>query len=226
MKTIPHPVRAAAGVLLAVGFLTATAPANILLNPGFESGVDGRVTEWQWFDNAWQASDVVHSGTSALKVYGNWQWAWNAAGAFQTAPTQPGDTWDLTGYGLNYSVDPLVGQNFGLLKIVWFDASNSALQPLPGPGALFGDNPGIESAFINSSTPTDEWQFLSASGVAPPNAASVQFLVLFLQPNWESGAAWFDDISATVTPIPEPSSLALLGLGLLSLPFATRRLRR
>jgi hypothetical protein len=224
MKTILKRARPVFGLMAAVALATSTH-ANVLLNPSFESAVGNRVTDWTWFDNAWQSSANARTGGYSLQLYGNWQWAWNAAGAFQSQPTVPGDTWDFTGYGLNYSADPLLGQNFGLLKIVWFDSGNNALQPLPGQGALFGANPGIESAFINSSTPTDQWHFLSASGVAPEGAASVQLLVLFLQPNFESGAAWFDDISAVLTPIPEPSSMALLGLGLLSLPLLRRRLR-
>jgi hypothetical protein len=58
----------------------------------------------------------------------------------------------------------------------------------------------------------DQWQFLQASGTAPAGTVGVQVLALFLQPNFEGGSAWFDDLSVT----PEPSSLALLGMALVA----------
>ncbi|MCU0789416.1 MAG: LamG domain-containing protein [Verrucomicrobia bacterium] len=192
-------------LVAALALHAANSQAGLLANPGFESGAGERVSDWTWFGNAWQSTNHVRSGTYSLKLYGNWSGPWNASGASQTLPARPGQRWTLSGYGLNASDDALAGQNYALMKIVWFGGPNGTgeeLQPLPGPGALTGDNPGIESALLTNGTPTDVWQFLSASGVAPPGTMSVQLLGgLFLQPATDTGAVWFDDLKATATPV-------------------------
>ena len=44
----------------------------------------------------------------------------------------------------------------------------------------------------------DQWQPVLASGQAPPGTQSVQLMALFLQPNYEGGSLWFDNLSATL----------------------------
>ncbi len=194
-----------AAVAMTLALSTVKGYANLLTNPGFESGNGSQVSDWTSFGNAWQSTNHARSGTCSLKLYGTWIGTWNASGVYQTLPARPGQRWTLSGYGLNASDDPLAGQNYALKKIVWFNGPNGtgqALQPLPGPGAFGGANPGIESAQLTNGTPTNVWQFLSASGVAPPGTMSVQLLGgLFLQPNYETGAAWFDDLKASATPV-------------------------
>ena len=195
-----------------LGFVT-TANGVILVNGGFESGTGGAAAGWNQFSNAYRTSVTdtgnpvtAHSGDYAMKMFGNWGGPWNATGAFQTFAAAPGETWTVSGYGLNWSSDALVGQNFGLLKLSWRNAADQEIA-------------GIESAHITSATPVDQWQALQAMGVAPAGTVGVQVFALFLQPNFEGGSAWFDDVSVT----PEPSSLALLGLALIG--FVRRRSR-
>jgi hypothetical protein len=207
----------ALGVILLLP--TQLPAANLLTNPSFESGLDG----WTTFGNAYSETAYAQDGLRSLKLYGNWWYAWDATGAFQNLSAAEGQTWTFSGVGLDPSADPVTGgnQNFALLKIIWFDGPNGTgnmLQPLAGPGAVFGDNPGIESAQLNANTPLDAWQPLSAAGQAPADTQSVQVLALFLQPNWEGGSLWFDNLVAT----PEPLSLALLGLGGLMLAHRRR----
>jgi hypothetical protein len=175
------------------------AARNRLVNPSFEADFEG----WTSFGNAYVETAYAQDGGKSLKLYGNWWYPWNSTGVYQNLDAIAGQVWTFSGYGFDPSADPVsdVNQNFALLKIVWFDGPNAtgnALQPLPGPGAVFGDYPGIESGPINAASSLDVWLPVSAVGEAPPGTQSVQLLALFLQPNWEAGSLWFDNLSATV----------------------------
>ena len=213
----------AACLLGALAFVTTDARAqNLLANPDFESGLDG----WTAFGAASSDAAYHQSGSYALKEFGNWWSTWDATGVYQNLPASPGQLWTVQAYGLDPSSDAISGanQNFALLKIVWLDSTGQALQPLAGPGAVFGSSAGIESAHLDNTTPLDTWQLLTASGVAPEGTVTAQiFGGLFLQPAWEGGSLWFDNESATAVAAPEPASLALLGLGGLSALLWRRR---
>lgn len=210
MRRISKTTVAVASAIAALGLAVATSEAS-LVNGGFESGTGGAADGWAQFNNAYRTSTsdtgspvTAHSGDYAMKVFGNWGGPWNAAGALQVFAAAPGEVWDVQGYGLNWSSDKLVGENFGLLKLSWRDAADQEIA-------------GVESQHITSSTPVDQWQFLQASGAAPAGTTGVQVFALFLQPNFEGGSAWFDDMTVT----PEPASLALLALA--ALPVVLRR---
>ncbi len=199
------------GTMLA---LAHVASANVLLNPGFEVGTAPGHTDvpgapsWIAFGNVYNVSSPnplvagPHSGTGALKEFGTFP---GVSGAFQTFASAAGDIWSLTGFGLNASSDPMQPDNFGLLKISFQDAANNEIL-------------GIESGHITVASPLDQWQALSASGVAPAGTDHVNFFALFVQPNFNGGSAFFDDVSA----VPSPGFMGFLaGSGL----FLTRRRR-
>lgn len=212
MGMVSKKTVAVACVIAAIGLAVGTAQA-MLVNGGFESGTGGAADGWIQFNNAYRTSTTdtaspitAHSGAYAMKLFGNWGGPWNAAGALQIFAAAPGEIWDVQGYGLNWSSDKLLGQNFGLLKLSWRDAADQEIG-------------GVESQHITSSTPVDQWQFLQATGAAPAGTTGVQVFALFLQPNFEGGSAWFDDMTVT----PEPASLALLAMA--ALPVVLRRRR-
>jgi hypothetical protein len=191
--------------LFAVGLVVALLPVallagpNLLTNPSFESALTG----WTGYGNVYVENLYAQDGTRSLKMYGTWSSPWNASGAFQNLTASPGQLWIFSGFGLNPATDgvPAGNLNIALLKIIWFDGANATgnqLQPLPGQGAVFGQFPGIESNQINAASPPDEWQAVLASGEAPPNTQSAQLMAIFLQPNYEGGSLWFDNLLATL----------------------------
>jgi MYXO-CTERM domain-containing protein len=199
------------GTMLA---LAHVASANVLSNPGFEVGTAPGNTDvygavgWFAFGNAYNVSSPnpllagTHSGTGALKEFGTFP---GVSGAFQTFAAAAGQTWSLSGFGLNASSDLMQPDNFGLLKISFQDAANNEIL-------------GIESGHITVSSPVDQWQALSASGVAPAGTDHVNFFALFVQPNFNGGSAFFDDMSA----VPSPGGIGLLAASGL---FLVRRRR-
>lgn len=197
-------------------FAARQAAANSLANAGFEADavlnaapVPG-ATGWGTFGNASTASanlDPVHSGIGSLRLAGGGNFS--VPGASQTFPANPGELWNFEGYMLTPSTLP-ADITFGLLKIVWSNGTND-LQPgvitvgQAGPAA----NPGVESLpFLNASSTPNTWQFTQAQGYAPAGTTQVKVFALFVDQS--AGTGYFDDLSAA--RVPEPSSLALLGL--------------
>jgi hypothetical protein len=204
------------------------ARANLLNNPGFEADAVfgaapvGGATGWNTFANANTASDPndpVRSGIGSLQLAGGG--GFSVPGAFQTFPASPGQIVDFQGYMLTESLLP-GDATFGLLKIVFEDVGGADLAVgagdvligQPGPPA----NPGVESLpFLNSASPTNQWIFTQARGIAPAGTAQVSFFALFVDQS--AGTGYFDDLQGT---IPEPTSVALLFTGLACLGLRRR----
>src|SRR5262245_39816320 len=107
----------AAAMIAGAGLVRSTASAqNVLANPGFEAGTAvgngdfGGSPGWTSFGNTFTTSAPnplppgPHAGTGALKEFGTFP---GVSGAFQDFPTTPGTIWQLTGFGLNASSDPM-----------------------------------------------------------------------------------------------------------------------
>lgn len=194
-------------VLSAVALLACAgaAQANVLTNPGFETGASAGGGDfpgapgWINFGNTYTTSfpnpiaPGPHSGVGALKEFGTFP---GVSGVFQSFAANSGETWSMSGWGLNASSDPMQPDNFGLLKISFFNSGGAEIA-------------GFESNRIDITSPIDQWFPLSASGVAPAGTVSVNLFCLFVQPNFNGGSAFFDDINA----VPAPASAALLGMG-------------
>jgi hypothetical protein len=199
--------------VLALCALASASQANVLVNPGFETGVSAGAPDsygasgWIAFGNVFNTAAPnplpagPRSGVGALKQFGTFP---GVSGAFQTFTASPGQTWSLSGFGLSASTDPMQAENFALLKISFQDAGNNELA-------------GFESAHITITSPLDQWLALSAMGTAPAGTHHVNLFALFVQPNFNGGAAFFDDLSA----VPTPGALGLLAAS--GLVLARRR---
>ena len=188
-------VALAIGLLLPLAALTATA--NVLLNPGFEDGMNG----WTSFGNAYvETADgvqfVPYEGNALVSMYGLFTGGFSVSGIFQEFPTSKDMEWSMSCKTRHSSSDALTGDqagggNYVVQKLAFFD----------GNGNEIG---GVESTVLDGSFATDTW-FDNAliTGVAPNRTASVQVLVLFLQPLSDSGAGHVDNVFAyTNDPVP------------------------
>lgn len=176
---------------LAVLLVAAVAPAqtNLLTDPGMESGT---WTGWTPFGNSYvepanPPAVVPNSGGFCGKMFGNWSGGFNVSGVFQSFPAAPGEVFEIDCYSRHYSGDALIGggaptSNWAVMKIAFFDAGG-------------GEIAGAEATIIDGTFATDVWHDNApVQGTAPAGTVSVQCLILYLQPMFDGGALYFDDV--------------------------------
>lgn len=187
---------------LICGSSTAMAQ-NLLTNPGFEDGLSG----WNVFGNAFAETAnppqfEPFEGNGLVSMFGNFSGGFNVTGIFQEFDASAGQTWEMDAYSRHFSGDAMTGSgapdaNWVVMKIAFKDAGDNEI------GA-------VESTILDGTYATDTW-FDNApiSGVAPAGTAQVEAFILYLQPEFDGGAAHVDNVS--LIPAPGAASLALLG---------------
>ncbi len=193
---------------LLVGF-SATASAEMLVNGGFEDGDPGVISAgvpgWNvWGPSGWHHDDAGRTiDSKAIKFW------WDDAGVWQDVTVIGGQEYDFGVQVFNYSQDQLLGWN-GLIKAEFY---NSALGTDAANRLLEVD---IDKYYSDGGL-VDQWVELGGT-VTAPATADIARIVLVIA-DWQStgvgGSLNFDN--ATITPVPEPSALFVLGLGALVL---------
>lgn len=148
-----------------------------LVNAGFESNFQG----WTSFSNAFVESNFVRSGTKAAKFFGCFCTPFNATGAFQDLPAEPGQTWEGKGWVGTPSSDRMSGANFSVLNIEFRDALNNTIEFVSAAGA-------------DANTTPDTWRQVTVTGIAPPGTVIARIVPLHIQPEFAGGAVFWDDI--------------------------------
>jgi hypothetical protein len=208
---------AAAMALLGVQSLSSTASANLLTNSGFESpdasaGDQTENVNWSPFNAAFATRSVTpHSGSQTLKTFGPFS-QFGGAGVTQGGfAAAPGQSWSASCWLRDDSSDPIQGSNFGVVQLQFLDASNAVIVTDESPHFTIAD-------------PINTWELETANGVAPANTAFAQITLVHVQLNSPvtGGSVFWDD--ASLDKVPEPGSLAVLGLAGGSLALRRRRI--
>jgi hypothetical protein len=179
--------------------IASTACANVLTDPGFE---DNPSTAWGTVGTAFtfnpDSAAAAYTGSEGLEV-GVISGGWAEAYAYQqVTPVVPDDVFDAS---------------------VWAKTNAASYWGIKLQASFRNDSWGVIDTIESSELQgTTDWTQLTVSGVAPADTAFATYKLYASRWGTEqSGTAYFDDASATVTPIPEPSSLMLLGGGLTGL---------
>lgn len=193
------------GVATLAMALVAPMAFGQILNGSFEAGTGADADSWTRFGNAFREANTpngsfARTGTHSMKQFGNFSGGFNVTGAFQNFAISTGETVSASVWAQTLLADRMSGGNSALLKLVYFDANNAEV--------AFA-----ESNFIDATTTPDTYIELTASlGPAASNVAYGQLLLLHLQPAVAGGSVFFDDVSLDVEAVPEPATMAVLGL--------------
>lgn len=194
------------GCLAICALAGAASATNVLVNPGFEDGLNG----WTPFGNTFADGSTPRTGTGVAKAFGSFSGGFNVGGLFQTFTATPGQTWEFSGYVRHNTGDALTGigadapatDNWVVQKFEFRDSTNTAISS-------------TEFNVLDGRTPTDTWFGHTLSLTAPAGTQSIWAFYLYLQPQFAGGAVLIDDTSLSV--VPAPASLGILaGAGLLA----------
>lgn len=183
-------------VLMAFGYMTITANAQ-LLNGGFESSAAPPVPDnWTTFNGAVQSTNVAHSGLNSLKTYGPYGAGFDASGAHQEITTgiSAGQTWVLDGYLLNWSGDAMTGSNGWAIAQLRFCSGGSCDTNIGGT-VLQSTNTIAYGSPTGVSMPEDVWQHFLAIATVPVGADTMQVQLLHVGEAGNSGSTFFDDVN-------------------------------
>lgn len=186
--------------VMCASFVAPQAMANIVQNGGFEAGA----TSWTLSGMFLQSNaQYAHTGTKTVATgcVGHACVSTLNSGAFlrQDLATEAGVSYDLSFF---------VGENSGAtseMSVFWngvqiadiLNPANRTLPAVPFGGMV---------------------QYTFANLLANNTTTSLE-----IHGRQDPGAIYFDDVSVNASAVPEPASLALVGLGLLGLATARRK---
>jgi hypothetical protein len=233
MKIIHKNQLKTAAAMACVGLLTLTVQSgkaqNLLTDPGFEGQITAPnpnptgVPGWANFNGAQFSQTYAHSGSWSLYTPDSGG-GYSVPGSYQVFAATAGQTFTLSGWV--YTPNALVANDndFAILQLSFFAGSPPNNYGGTGVGPAYGVNVGDPNGGGGVALPQGVWTFASVTAIAPAGANSMGAYVLDINAD-PNADFYFDDLTLTASPVPEPATLSLCALGGLA-GFAGLRLRR
>lgn len=165
---------------------------NLLVNGSFETPGPGFLLfqGWENYNNVFADNSIevtAQDGTTSAKMFGQFGGVQSDQVLLQYVEgATPGTQYNLSAYAWHNSFDAVAQGNLVLLQIVFQNAAGVALQAVE------------EVAIDPLSTPTDQWNLVEVSGIAPPNTSRILVALLHLQLDGAApGATFWDNVRLT-----------------------------
>lgn len=207
-----------AGAVALTLTVSTSQAQNLLTDPGFEGQVSAPnpnpngVPGWANFGGATFSTAVAHSGDWSLYTPDNGG-GYNVPGSYQVFAASPGEIFTLSGWVYTPNVLVANDNDFAILQLSFFTGTPpNNYAGGAGVGPAVGVNIGDPIGGGAIALPQGVWTYASVTATAGAGTGSVGAYILDI--NADANADfYFDDMS--LTAVPEPSSMALIGLGIL-----------
>jgi hypothetical protein len=217
MKTLTKVAGTCFGIAAMLALTALNTQGNLLSDPNFASGtvVPSGMGGWATFNGA-AFSTTYTLGPTTYSMEDSGPSPYHVPGSFQYVPATAGVSYLLTGY-MYVPTALATASDEGFLQITFVDSTTTVnlgtVQTSPGTAL-------VSSPVANNSSPTGTWIFTSEIATAPAGTAYAEPFTLVLDADAPT-TVYFDELSLTV--VPEPSSIALLGIGMAGLFYFVRR---
>ena len=196
-------------LFLGVLFVVQTRAANVLSNPGFETGNPGGWTAYGADTSVVNNSAVAHSGSYYFKVYSAFNGQVNYDGVYQDTVSGPGVVYSADGWAYTLSTDTMAGQDQAWIEVSFHDVSGNVL-------ALYRSSVITTNSIATGAFPKNTWVDLRVTNqynpqtyvitntvsslVAPPGTSFVRYQIVFQGDQYNSGGSmYFDDMTLNQT---------------------------